>query len=224
MWSFYLLILHQSVPWMFSVLVVWWLGLVRPFGIPWTVAHQGPVHGIFQARILDWVAVSFWRGFSWPRDRSPIFCLTGGFFITEPPGKPICSYHPLYPHSASSLAQTSTDFHLTLHRRNPLCARVIDLQINHIILWLKSSLKKTTACSLPASSALAGCFTQLSLRSWCFSPLSLLGCIFRFSRCKSDVLSLSDLGVPLLYLTPPMAVVTLHLFFNLKTFWWCWGR
>ena len=87
-------------------------------------------------------------------------------------------------------------------------------------LWLKSSLKKTTACSLPASSALAGCFT---LWSWCFSPLSLLGCMFSFSRCRSGVLYLSDLGVPLLYLTPPMAVVTLHLFFNLKTFWWRGG-
>ena len=26
------------------------------------------VHGIFQARILEWVAISFSRGFSWPRD------------------------------------------------------------------------------------------------------------------------------------------------------------
>ena len=28
------------------------------------------VHGIFQARVLDWVAVSFSRGTSWPRDRT----------------------------------------------------------------------------------------------------------------------------------------------------------
>ena len=28
------------------------------------------VHGIFQAWILEWVAVSFSRGFSWPRDRT----------------------------------------------------------------------------------------------------------------------------------------------------------
>ena len=32
------------------------------------------VHGIFQARILEWVAVPFCRGSSWPRDRpgSPV--------------------------------------------------------------------------------------------------------------------------------------------------------
>ena len=29
-----------------------------------------PVHGIFQARILEWVAISYSRGSSWPRDRT----------------------------------------------------------------------------------------------------------------------------------------------------------
>ena len=28
------------------------------------------VHGIFQAHVLEWVAISFARGFSWPRDRT----------------------------------------------------------------------------------------------------------------------------------------------------------
>ena len=45
------------------------------------------VHGTSQARILEWVAISFcWRS-SWPRDWICI-CCTGRFFITEPPGKP----------------------------------------------------------------------------------------------------------------------------------------
>ena len=48
-----------------------------------------PVHGISQARILEWVAISFSRGFSQPRDWTCISCLAGGFYITEPPGKPI---------------------------------------------------------------------------------------------------------------------------------------
>ena len=33
------------------------------------------VHGTFQARILDWVAISFSRGSSWPRDWTHISCL-----------------------------------------------------------------------------------------------------------------------------------------------------
>ena len=39
------------------------------------------VHGISQARILEWVAVSFSRGSSWPRDRTYVSCITGRFFI-----------------------------------------------------------------------------------------------------------------------------------------------
>ena len=44
-------------------------------------------HGISQARILKWVAVFFSRGSYWPRDGTCIFCITGGIFTTEPPGK-----------------------------------------------------------------------------------------------------------------------------------------
>ena len=38
------------------------------------------VHGILQARILEWVAFPFSRGFSQPRDRTQVSCITGGFF------------------------------------------------------------------------------------------------------------------------------------------------
>ena len=34
------------------------------------------VHGISQARILEWVANSFSRGSSWPRDRTCISCIS----------------------------------------------------------------------------------------------------------------------------------------------------
>ena len=34
-----------------------------------------PIHGIFQARILEWVAISSSRGSSWPRDQTHISCL-----------------------------------------------------------------------------------------------------------------------------------------------------
>ena len=33
------------------------------------------VHRIFQARTLEWVAISPSRGSSWPRDRTPVFCI-----------------------------------------------------------------------------------------------------------------------------------------------------
>ena len=46
------------------------------------------VHGISQARILRWVAVSFSRGSSQPRDWILISLHYSRFFTTEPPGKP----------------------------------------------------------------------------------------------------------------------------------------
>ena len=50
-----------------------------------------PVHGLFQARILEWVAISSFRGSSWPRDQTHISCVscfTGGFFTSESLRKP----------------------------------------------------------------------------------------------------------------------------------------
>ena len=48
---------------------------------PWTVARQAPLSmGILQARILEWVAISFSRGSSWLRNRTRVSCIAGRFF------------------------------------------------------------------------------------------------------------------------------------------------
>ena len=38
------------------------------------------LHGILQARILEWVAYPFSSGFSWPRNWTGVSCIAGGFF------------------------------------------------------------------------------------------------------------------------------------------------
>ena len=40
------------------------------------------VHGILQARILEWVAIPFSRGSSQARDRTQVSCIAGGFFTS----------------------------------------------------------------------------------------------------------------------------------------------
>ena len=45
------------------------------------------VHGISQARILEWVAISFSRGSSWSRDRSQVSCIAGRFFTVWTTGE-----------------------------------------------------------------------------------------------------------------------------------------
>ena len=46
------------------------------------------VHGILQARILEWIVIPFSRGSSQPKDQTWVFCTAGGFFTTELSGKP----------------------------------------------------------------------------------------------------------------------------------------
>ena len=63
----------------FSVQVFHRLGLVTKLCstpvIPWSVAHQAPVCGILQARILKWVAISFSRGSSQCRSQTWVSCV-----------------------------------------------------------------------------------------------------------------------------------------------------
>ena len=81
------------------------LSRVQLFATPWPVACQASLSiGFSRPEILEWVAISSSSGSSWPRDQTCISCITGGFFITEPPKKPFpmnrteqskayCSYH-----------------------------------------------------------------------------------------------------------------------------------
>ena len=62
------------------------LSYVWLFATPWTVTYQAslPISN-FQARVLDWGAISYSRGSSWPRDWTPKSpALAGRFFTTEP--------------------------------------------------------------------------------------------------------------------------------------------
>ena len=45
------------------------------------------VHGILQARILEWVAMPSSRRSSQPRDQTQVSCTAGRLFATGPPGK-----------------------------------------------------------------------------------------------------------------------------------------
>ena len=67
------------------------LSHVQLFVTLWTVAHQAPLSiGILQARILEWVAISFSRDLPDPRiePRSPT--LQADSLPSEPQGNPDC--------------------------------------------------------------------------------------------------------------------------------------
>ena len=81
----------------FSTQRWWWfsqLSHVRPMdcSLPGT-----SVHGIFQARILEWVAISFSRASSRLRGRTPVSCTAGRFFTIWAPREALVVSKYLYP-------------------------------------------------------------------------------------------------------------------------------
>ena len=82
------------------------LSCVRLFATPWIVAHR-----IFQARVLEWVAISFSRVSSWPKDQTWVSRIAGRGFTSEPPGKiinfswPRISANLVHPLCPQSLVQ-----------------------------------------------------------------------------------------------------------------------
>ena len=50
------------------------------FATPWAVALQAPLFMEFSRQEYQWVAISSFRGFSRPKDRTCISCITGRFF------------------------------------------------------------------------------------------------------------------------------------------------
>ena len=53
------------------------LSRIQLYVTPWTCSPPGSsIHGIFPARILEWVAISFPRGSSQPSVQTRVFCLS----------------------------------------------------------------------------------------------------------------------------------------------------
>ena len=54
------------------------------------------VHGIFSSRILEWVAISFPRGSSQPRDQACVSCIAGRHFYCWATGEASIIMYVLY--------------------------------------------------------------------------------------------------------------------------------
>ena len=54
----------------------------KEYTVPGILHFNSILHGILQARILEWVAFPFSRGSSQPRDRTQVSCIAGRFFTS----------------------------------------------------------------------------------------------------------------------------------------------
>ena len=82
-----------------SIIDLWWWLLTKSCPTlcnPMDCSLPGSsVHEISQARILEWVVISFSRGSSWPRDQTWVSCIAGRFFMDWLTGKyliDLCHY------------------------------------------------------------------------------------------------------------------------------------
>ena len=105
------------------------------------------VHGISQARILEWVAISFSRGSSPPRDGTHVSCIAGRFFTTEPNGKP-----------------TQIVFYLIT-----ICFPTLNTLYGHLTLgYLWSLCSKPILCNFSYSNFVLNCKSDKNLlKLWC---------------------------------------------------------
>ena len=80
------------------------------------------VHGISQARILDWAAISFSRASSRPRDRTRVSCIAGGLFTSKSPREALVKVDLLLTaaHSGCCRLPRAEEGHVTLnpHRQS----------------------------------------------------------------------------------------------------------
>ena len=103
--------------------------LCLTFATPWTVAHQD--HGISQARILEWVFISFSRRSSQLRNQTHFSCTACEFFTPEPPGFPLGENGYMYMDSFRWTAKQPFAVHLKLSQQliDYVCACVLVAQL-----------------------------------------------------------------------------------------------
>ena len=142
------------------------------------------VHGIYQKRRLEWVAISFSRGSSWLRDWTP----AGRVFTTEPPGKPsvqLSSVAQLCPTVCNPMNHSTPG--LPVHHRKFLF-HLVSLKLIHFICCARLSL---TLC--PSNH-----FNQLSTKVWGNSIFKLMNLYFPQKVARKEKTSLVILSMSML--------------------------
>ena len=80
-YSFFWTFVFSGMTLLFSVFLVTQVTKCPSLVTPMDCSPSGSsVYEISQARILEWIAISFSRGSSWPRNWTQVSCIVGRFF------------------------------------------------------------------------------------------------------------------------------------------------
>ena len=151
------------------------------------------VHGILQARILEWVAISFSRGSSRPRDWTQVSCIASRLFTSEPPGKPLpLSGWQLFPGMLMSYCfqSTSSKDHENILKWGYRYLQTANNGTNQNAECQEPTSRAPTVCSgeviknmdFNHTDLVESCFCHLSVK---LSKLANLSLNFFFWLCKA---------------------------------------
>ena len=116
------------------------------------------VHGILQARTLEWVAFPFFRGSSQPRDQTQVSCIGGDSLAAEPPWQPgVFLRRGDQDRKEDGCVRTQEDAHLWAQERglsrNQPCSHC-DLELPASSTWRRQACLDLRCVSAPSACSL----------------------------------------------------------------------
>ena len=117
------------------------------------------IHGIFQTRVLEWVAISFSGGSSRPRDQTQVYHIAGRRLMATEPGRWLSKAEvgPEHLHSCRMLLLVQGPHFQCGHKTGPLCRlRECYCPSPHpcsVIIYLPGA-KRSPLCLFPTSKTL----------------------------------------------------------------------
>ena len=86
------------------------------------------IHGILQARVLEWVAISFFRGSSQPKERAWVSCTAGRLYHLSHQGSPVSHRDSVISQVCSSNTVLANRFSVAYKNKNLFFLLMVRLQ------------------------------------------------------------------------------------------------
>ena len=131
------------------------------------------VHGILQARIMEWVAIPFSRGTSWPRIKPRSPAMQADFLPSEPPGKP-------------ELTRNNSNFLFDNYTIIVLSVQFSSVQFSHSVMSDSLRPHELQHARPPCPSPTPGVHSNSCPSSW-WCHLAISSSVVPFSSCPQHL-------------------------------------
>ena len=131
---------------------------------------RSSIHGIFQARVLEWIAISFSRGPSQPRDRTQVFCVVGRRFTVRVWGTFLNCF-------TDAKTPPKGSWKLRIDNITPCCCCCCSVAKWCLTLWLHGLQHTGHPCPSPSPRVCSNSYQQ---SQWCYPTTSSSATPFSF--------------------------------------------